>query len=51
MPDPTTLVTAVVLSIALDQFGLLGLELRPAPWPRLLGGAIAIAGVVLVARY
>ena len=47
----TTLVTAVVLSIALDHFGLLGLERHPASWPRLLGGALAICGVVLVGRF
>jgi bacterial/archaeal transporter family-2 protein len=46
----TTLVTAVVLSIVLDHFGLLGLEKHAASWPRLLGGALAIAGVVLVGR-
>ena len=47
----TTLVTAVVLSIALDHFGLLGLEKHAATWPRLLGGALAIAGVFLVGLF
>ena len=47
----TTLVTAVVLSIALDHFGLLGLERHAATLPRLLGGALAIAGVVLVGLF
>ena len=44
----TTLVTAVVLSIALDHLGLMGLERHPANWQRLLGGVLAIGGVVLV---
>ena len=47
----TTLVTAVVLSIALDHFGLLGLDQHAAGWPRLVGGALAIAGVVLVGLF
>ena len=46
-----TLVCAVVLSILLDQLGVLGLEQRPASALRLVGGAFAIIGVVLVALF
>lgn len=47
----TTLVTAVVLSIGLDHFGLMGLEQHPASWQRLLGGCLAMGGVVLVGMF
>ena len=38
----TELVVAVLLSIALDAHGLMGLQVRGATWPRLLGAALAI---------
>jgi transporter family-2 protein len=47
----TVLVTAVILSIVLDHFGLLGLPQRPASWPRLVGAALAIGGVTLVSLF
>ena len=49
----TTLVviSAVITSIALDHFGLLGFEPRPATWLRLLGGLLAGGGVVLIALF
>ncbi|MCI0752307.1 DMT family transporter [Teichococcus vastitatis] len=46
-----TLTAAVVTSILLDHFGLFGFEVRAATGLRLLGGALMIAGVVLVARH
>jgi bacterial/archaeal transporter family-2 protein len=47
----TTLTCAVVLSIVLDKFGIMGLDERPITTLRLLGGALAIGGVVLVANF
>ena len=47
----TVLVAAALLSIVLDHFGIMGLERRPATWLRLLGGAAAVAGVTLVAKF
>ena len=47
----TGLVVAIVLSIALDKWGLMGLPGRDATWPRLLGAALAIAGVTLVSVF
>jgi bacterial/archaeal transporter family-2 protein len=42
---------AVVMSLILDHFGLVGFEQHRAnPW-RLLGAALMIAGVVLVAWF
>ncbi|MBP0495196.1 DMT family transporter [Pararoseomonas indoligenes] len=46
-----TLTAAVVTSLVLDHFGLLGFEVHPASALRLLGGALMVAGVVLVARF
>lgn len=49
----TTLVviSAVVVSVALDHFGLLGLAQRTATPLRLLGAAFAVAGVVLISVF
>ena len=47
----TVLVVAVVLSIALDKYGLMGLEVRDATWPRLLGAALAVVGVTLISVF
>ena len=49
----TTLVviSAVVISVALDHFGLLGFPIRSATPLRLLGAGFAIAGVVLIAVF
>lgn len=49
----TTLVvvSAVVTSVLLDHFGLLGLETRSLTPLRGLGCALAIAGVVLIASF
>ncbi|WP_458094828.1 DMT family transporter [Roseomonas sp. WA12] len=46
-----TLTAAVVASLAMDHFGLLGFEVHPASAMRLLGGALMVVGVVLVARF
>ncbi len=47
----TVLVLAVTLSIVFDQFGLMGLPVRNATWPRLLGAALAVGGVTLVSMF
>lgn len=49
----TTLVviSAVVTSVALDHFGLLGFKERPATLLRLVGCALAITGVVFIGRF
>lgn len=46
----TTLTAAVIVSILLDQFALMGLPQRSITLWRVLGGGLAIAGVVMVAR-
>ena len=46
-----SLVCAVLVSLLLDQLGVLGLEHRPATLLRLLGGGLAVAGVVLVSLF
>lgn len=40
---------AVIASIALDHFGLVGFEPHPAGVARFVGGALMIGGVILVA--
>ncbi|MBE7246954.1 MAG: DMT family transporter [Actinomycetospora chiangmaiensis] len=46
------IVTAgVVTSILLDHFGLVGFKVHPASLWRVLGGALMIGGVGLVARF
>jgi transporter family-2 protein len=49
----TTLVIAgqVATAIALDHFGALGVPQHPASPLRLLGGALIVVGMVLVARF
>lgn len=44
-------VTAIVVSIALDHFGLMGFEQRQATAGRLVGAALAVAGIICVARF
>ncbi len=39
---------AVVLSIVMDRLGVMGLEPHPLSWMRLLGGAMAVGGIILV---
>jgi len=45
-----TVTAGVVVSIALDHFGLLGFTRNPAQLARLIGGAMMIVGVILVSR-
>jgi transporter family-2 protein len=42
-------IAAVVTSLLLDHFGLLGFEVREATPLRIAGGVVAIAGVVMIA--
>jgi bacterial/archaeal transporter family-2 protein len=46
----TVVISAIVTSVALDHFGLLGFEVRPAGFMRLSGVVLAISGVLLVAK-
>ncbi len=47
----TIATTATVLSIALDNFGWLGLAQHPVSWLRAAGAVLAIGGVVLVSLF
>ncbi len=42
---------ALVSSVVLDNFGLIGFEVHPASWPRLVGCALMVAGLWMVARF
>jgi bacterial/archaeal transporter family-2 protein len=42
---------SLVTSMVLDNWGLLGFKEHPASWPRIVGCALMIAGVWLIARF
>ncbi|WP_181969884.1 DMT family transporter [Paraburkholderia sp. DHOC27] len=44
-------IAAVITSVLLDHFGLLGFEVRPATLWRLIGAALCVVGVVLIAVF
>ncbi|MDP9155926.1 DMT family transporter [Caballeronia sordidicola] len=44
-------ISAVITSVLLDHFGLLGFEVRPATWLRIGGAALAAIGVVMIAVF
>jgi transporter family-2 protein len=46
-----TVTTAVVVSLALDHFGLMGFAVHPVNAARVIGGLLMIVGVGLVARF
>ena len=46
-----TVTTAVVISILFDHFALMGFKHHPASVPRIVGGALMIAGLWLVATF
>ncbi len=46
-----TVTMAVVASLVLDHFGLMGFERHPAGIGRIVGGLAMIAGLVLIAKY
>lgn len=45
-----TVTASVVVSVLLDQYGLLGFEQHAAGWGRIIGAALMCAGVLLVSR-
>jgi transporter family-2 protein len=46
-----TVTAAIVTSLAMDHWGLLGFQVHPANAWRLAGGALMIAGLALVAKF
>lgn len=46
-----TVTTAVVTSLVMDHFGLMGFERHAAGFGRIAGGLLMIAGIGLIARY
>jgi transporter family-2 protein len=41
----------VLLSLLLDHYGILGIEVREIGWPRIVGASLVLLGLVLVAKY
>jgi transporter family-2 protein len=46
-----TVTTGVVISILFDHFALMGFKHRPASLPRIVGAALMIGGLWLVAKF
>ena len=46
-----TVTAAVITSIALDNWGLVGFEVHPAGIGRLIGGALMVIGIICVAVF
>ena len=46
-----TVTAAIIASIALDHYGLVGFKVHPAGIGRLVGGALMVAGVICVAVF
>ncbi|OXC72415.1 DMT family transporter [Caballeronia sordidicola] len=44
-------ISAVITSVLLDHFGLLGFEVRPATGLRIIGAGLSVIGVVLIAVF
>ena len=41
----------VILSLLLDHYGLLGLDIRAIGWPRIIGAGLVVLGLVLVVKF
>ncbi|MFT5657260.1 MAG: transporter family-2 protein [Gammaproteobacteria bacterium] len=41
----------VLLSLLLDHFGILGVEVREIGWPRIIGASLVVLGLALVVKY
>lgn len=41
----------VLLSLLLDHYGILGVEVREIGWPRLLGASLVLLGLILVVKF
>lgn len=46
-----TVTAAVITSLLMDHFGLLGFDVKPAGLGRIAGGALMIAGLGLIAKF
>jgi len=46
-----SLTASLLMSIVLDNYGLMGFKVHPASWPRMLGGGFLILGLWLVAKF
>jgi bacterial/archaeal transporter family-2 protein len=46
-----TITTTIVASLAMDHYGLLGFKQHPASPARMLGGALMVAGMLLIGKF
>lgn len=41
----------MLVTLVIDHFGWLGVDVRPVSWPRVVGAALITVGVVLIRKY
>lgn len=46
-----TITANLLMSLAVDQFGLFGMQVHPLNLWRILGGALMVGGIVLIASF
>jgi transporter family-2 protein len=46
-----TVTSALIASLAIDHFGLLRMDVHPMSWPRALGAALLVGGVMLISKF
>ena len=46
-----TITANILMSLAIDKFGWFGMEVHPLGWERVLGGALMVGGIALVAKF
>ena len=46
-----TITANILMSLAIDNWGLLGMEQHPMNWPRAAGAALLVGGIALVAKF
>ena len=46
-----TITANILMSLAIDHFGMFGMEVHGMTWLRALGGALLVAGIALIAAF
>jgi transporter family-2 protein len=46
-----TITANILMSLAIDKFGLFGMQVHPLSLGRIAGGALMVAGIALIARF
>ncbi len=43
--------SSLLMSLVLDNYGWMGFKVHPASWPRIVGGALMVGGLWLMAKF